>query len=105
MYYPKWEVLTQSGILGLFIDEKKFEAVNLSDFNFIEQLKNKNLISSYDFYFNFNNQNSGNIIIGSKPNEISKEKYKNKNYITLKTSSFNSDNDWNIKFDKFFIEI
>ena len=102
MYYPKWEILTQSGILGMSLAERLLEAENLGDFNFIEQLKNKNLISSYDFYFDFNNQNSGNIIIGSKPDEISKEKYNHKNYISLKTSSFNSDYDWNIKFDKIY---
>ena len=102
IYYPKWEILTQSGILGMSLAERLLEEENLGDFNFIEQLKNKNLISSYDFYFDFNNQNSGNIIIGSKPDEISKEKYNNKNYISLRTSSFNSDYDWNIKFDKIY---
>ena len=101
-YCSYCEVMTQPGILGLLIAQVKNFEENISDLNFIQQLKNKNLTSSYDFFFNFETPESGNIIIGAKPDEFDKEKYKDLNYVTMKTSSSNGDIDWSIKFDQVF---
>ena len=95
------EVITEPGILGLLIAQMKNFEENIYETNFINQLKNKNLISNYNFYFHFNSQNSGKIIIGSKPDEYSyEEKYKNLKYFTMKISVSNGDLDWSIKFDQ-----
>ena len=59
----------QSGILGF-----KF-AYKFPEYNFINQLKEKNLILSYLFYFKFKNLYEGEIIIGNYPHEIDKNKY------------------------------
>ena len=79
---------------------------NIYDVNFIDQLKKKNLISSYDFYFDFGKSDTGSIIIGSKPNEymdgIENEKFNEDNYVTMKTSSSNGDLDWSVKFDQIY---
>ena len=101
-YCSYCEVMTQPGILGLLVAQVKNFEENITDLNFIDQLKEKNLISSYDFFFNFENPKSGNIIIGSKPDEIEKEKYNELNYVIMKTSSSNGDIDWSIKFDQVY---
>ena len=61
------EVLTQPGILGFNLNNLHEEKV--INTNFISQLKKKKLISNFDFFFHFNSEYSGNIIIGSKPHE------------------------------------
>ena len=81
------------------VQVKNFEE-NIEDLNFIDQLKTKNMISSYDFYFNFENQKSGDLIIGLRPDELEKEKYNGLNYVAMKTSSSNGELDWSIKFDQ-----
>ena len=102
-YCTNCEIMTQPGILGLLIAQVKNLEENIDDLNFIDQLKAKNLISSYDFYFNFENQKSGNLIIGSRPHELEKEKYNELNYVTMKTSSTNGELDWSIKFDQIYL--
>ena len=92
--------MTQPGILGLLIAQVKNFEENIYDLNFIDQLKAKDLISSYDFYFNFENQKSGDLIIGLRPDELEKEKYNGLNYVAMKTSSSNGELDWSIKFDQ-----
>lgn len=100
-YCSYCDVITQSGILGLLIAQMKNFEENVYETNFINQLKNKNLISSYDFFFDFESSNSGNIIIGIKPDELFKdEKYNEQNYVTIKTSTSRGDLDWSIKFDQ-----
>ena len=101
-YFTHSEILIQPGILGMLIAQVKNFEEEIYDVNFIEQLKSKNLISSYDFYFDFNDKNSGNIMIGSKPEEFDDIKYIRNNYVTMKTSSSNGDLDWSIKFDQVF---
>ena len=101
-YCTYCEVMTQPGILGLLIAQVKNFEENINDLNFIDQLKSKDLISSYDFYFNFENQKSGNLIIGSRPHELEKEKYNGLSYVATKTSSTNGELDWSIKFDQIY---
>ena len=59
----------QSGILGFKFSYK------FPEYNFINQLKEKNLILSYMFYFKFKNLYEGEIIFGNYPHEIEKNKY------------------------------
>ena len=102
-YCTYCEIMTQPGILGLLIAQVKNFEENIYDLNFIEQLKAKELISSYDFYFSFENQKkSGDLIIGSRPDELEKDKYNKLNYVAMKTSSSNGELDWSIKFDQIY---
>ena len=100
-YCSYCEILTQPGILGLSLAQMKSFEEDVYETNFINQLKNKNLISSYDFYFNFDSSNIGNIIFGSRPDELCQnDKYKELKYVTMKTSLSNRDLDWSIQFDQ-----
>ena len=100
-YCSYCEILTQPGILGLSLAQMKSFEEDVYETNFINQLKNKNIISSYDFYFNFDSSNTGNIIFGSRPDELyQNEKYKELKYVTMKTSLSNRDLDWSIQFDQ-----
>ena len=102
-YCSYCEVLTQPGMLGLSVAQMKNFEEDVYETNFINQLKNKNLISSYDFYFNFDSSNTGNIIFGSRPDELNQnEKNKELNYVTMKTSALNRDLDWSIHFDQIY---
>ena len=97
------EVLTQPGMIGLLIAQMKNFEENISDTNFISQLKNRSLISSYDFFFDLDNNNLGNLIIGAKPDEYYKnEKYEKLNYVTIKTLTPNNDLEWSIEFNNVF---
>ena len=94
------EVLTEPGILGFLIKEK-YDEINVTKLNFINQLKQKDLISNYFFNFNFNSENSGNIIIGEKPDEYDKKYNKDKyNYVSSKIFMVGNDIDWRLIFDK-----
>ena len=59
-------------ILGLLLNEKNYEI------NFINQIKNKSIISSYLYSFEYLNENDGLFTIGKYPHEYSSELYKNK---------------------------
>ena len=96
------EVLIQPGILGFLLAQQRFFDENVTNINFIPQLKKKNLISSYDFNFHFISENSGNIIIGEKPHEYNNSHYKKENYISIGTSLIGEDLDWSLSFDKIY---
>ena len=96
------EFLPQPGILGFKLAQPLDFEENITNINFISQLKKKNLISSYDFNFHFNSENSGNIIIGLKPHEYDKTKYKMENYLFTKTSFLLDGLDWSLSFDKIY---
>ena len=59
-------------ILGLLLNEKNYEI------NFINQIKNKKIISSYLYSFEYHNDTEGLFVIGQYPHEYSPELYKNK---------------------------
>jgi len=101
-YETYCEVLTQPGILGFKLFQLYDEIDDVRNTNFIPQLKKKNLISSYDFSFNFISENEGNIIIGAKPHELD-NKYMNKVFSPIQTSLVrNNELDWAISFDKIY---
>ena len=80
------------GYLGLKYINNKDSKKN----NFFFQLKIKNAITNFIFFFNFQKQNKNKFIIGDYPHNIFKE-YK-KNYHFKEILSFLSDFKWNIKF-------
>ena len=96
------EVLIQPGILGFLLAQQRFFDENVTNINFIPQLKKKNLISNYDFNFHFISENSGNIIIGEKPHEYNNSHYKEENYIRISTSLIGNDLDWSLSFDNIY---
>jgi hypothetical protein len=101
-YSPYCEVLTQPGILGFLLSHQRFFDENITNINFIPQLKQKKLISNYDFYFKFNSENEGNIIIGAKPHELD-NKYINQIFSPIQTSlAAHNEIDWAISFDKIY---
>ena len=103
-YNPYCEYLTQPGILGFQIYQlpNQFQE-NVSSSNFISQLKKKDLIPDYYFSFHFDSENSGNIIIGLKPDEYNSSNYKLKEYCFVKTSISSKEYlDWSIKFDNIY---
>ena len=61
-------------IIGLTIDEKNNET------NFMKQIHDKNIISSYLISFDYLNENEGMLIIGKYPHECNPEKYKENDY-------------------------
>ena len=75
-----------NGLLGLSIKSTRDD---LNEYGFLLQLKQKKLIESKIFYFEFDlkNNNKGELIIGKYPHEINSKKYKEIDF--LKISSYN----------------
>lgn len=82
----------QSGILGLKLSDV------YPEYNFINQLKSKNLISSFYMFFQFKNLNEGNIIIGNYPYE---KDHINFQTAKIKISSLNQKYCFEINFVKY----
>ena len=76
-----------SGILGLKL---KYDNKNLGNFSILKQLKDNNFISSYVFFFIFENLDisplnyRGKLIIGKYPHEYNPKKYIKDNYFEIK---------------------
>ena len=68
--------IKESGSIGLNIEDTEGK---FSDRNFIYQLKNRNLISNYEFTFKYENNDDGILIIGDKPHNYDIN-YKEENY-------------------------
>ena len=101
-YNTYCEVLTQPGILGFLLAQQQAIEEDIIDTNFIPQLKQKKIISNYDFNFHFINEKHGNIIIGEKPHEYDGTHYKKENYKFTKTSLVQNDLDWSLIFDNVY---
>jgi hypothetical protein len=86
-----------SGAIGLKAQDTHDEKVHQC--NFIKNLKEKDLINSYAFTVYYNNENSGNIIIGDLPHVFNKTFYSidDFNYGSAEKRSGN-DIEWDIKF-------
>ena len=75
-----------SGVLGLKTNSDE----NLEKYNFLNQLKEKNLISSSIYFFIFENLDNsplnykGKLIIGAYPHEYEPKKYNIENYFKMK---------------------
>ena len=85
----------KSGILGLNIKGNKSN----EELNFINQLKEKNLISSYSFSIKYKNEKEGDLIIGKRPDEYD-NKYQIDNLHKIKVPIYKNEFDWGLNFDK-----
>ncbi|MCQ2815949.1 MAG: pepsin-like aspartyl protease [archaeon] len=89
-----------SGQLGLGIinelDEQGFKS------NLIKNLKDKDIIESYDYFYEFDNDNSGRIIIGGEPNQFNSETYKNKMNKFSRLPNSGSNLIWGFLIDKIY---
>ena len=91
-------IINEVGSIGLSINEN----LNLTDTDFIYQLKKRDLIDGYSFFFKYNDlkKEKGEIIIGAKPHEYDK----NYNVSDFKSVNVEIDsykrNHWMLNFDK-----
>ena len=71
-----------NGLLGLSL---KSTREDLNEYGFIYQLKQKKLIESNVFFFQFDlkNNNKGELIIGKYPHEINSKKYNETDFLTV----------------------
>ena len=88
----------QSGILGLKLKENHD---TLIDMNFIHQLKQNDIISSYAFSLNYLNDDKGELIIGEYPHTYNKN-YLEDNFVYMKSGVAGSLINWIIDFDDIF---
>ena len=75
-------IYNESGVIGF----KNYDNMNdemIKDYSFISQLKELNIINSFNFVFKFLDKNKGEIIIGEKPDEYD-SKYNFEKYISVK---------------------
>jgi hypothetical protein len=70
----------ESGVLGIGLGESN-ELYN--DYNFIYQIKNKNIIKSFAYTIHYEKKDSGKIIIGEFPHEYNKQIYNIKDLISI----------------------
>ena len=89
-------------LLGILYRNKK-DSKKL-EINFIEQLKMRNLISSYSWTFKFNSENDGLLIIGGEPHTYDPSNYNESFYITTvpPIEVFPSSYAWNFTFHKIY---
>ena len=83
------------GILGLNISPLK-NVKNIKNYNFIESLKEKNLIDSYSFIVNYLSEDEGEIIFGVKNYN---NDYKNNKIAHTRALQINLNLKWSIVFD------
>ena len=77
--YTLKDNIKESGSIGFnFDDPEKYYSIN-----FIHQLHERNLISSYEFTLQFNDNDNGELIIGGKPHEYDSKYYNIKNYYQI----------------------
>ena len=85
----------ESGALGLRLIRDPEKGVTLS---FIYQIKKLCNLDNYGFFFNFFNEDNGEIIIGSYPHLINKT-YNEDNFISINTGKDGNTLFWIIDFD------
>lgn len=91
-----------SGQIGLRLNKNGAEKdENLSNNFFIKSLMKSNLISNYDFTFNYLNETNGEFVIGVKP-EIYNPKSKKENFKTIPGYKKIYDLNWKMIFDNFY---
>ena len=85
----------QSGALGLkLVDSHEFA----NDLSFIYQIKHKLNLNSYTFFIKYNNDEEGELIIGSYPH-LYNNKYNEKDLVYQRVGKINNNVDWVIEFD------
>ena len=89
--------ICEGGGIGLNIKPK---SPNIEKINFINELKEQNLISSYAFSIKYKNEKEGELIIGKKPHEYDNERYKNEYFHYANIPIYSYDFQWGLYFDK-----
>ena len=89
--------ICEGGGIGLNIKPK---SPNIEKINFINELKEQNLISSYAFSIKYKNEKEGELIIGKKPHEYDNERYKNEYLHFANIPIYSYDFQWALYFDK-----
>ncbi len=89
--------ICEGGGIGLNIKPK---SPNIEKINFINELKEQNLISSYAFSIKYKNEKEGELIIGKKPHEYDNERYKNEYFHFANIPIYSYDFQWALYFDK-----
>ena len=92
----------ESGILGLSVEEI-YPGNNLKNYNFINQLKKKDIISSYIFTIKFfEDKEEGQLIIGDYPHNYDKKNYDENNYKYFYARERSNIVRWDIVFDNIY---
>ena len=87
----------EGGGIGLNIKSK---SPNIEKINFLYELKEQKLISSYTFTIKYKNDKEGELIIGKKPHEYDNERYKNDFFHYSNLPIYSYDFQWGLYFDK-----
>lgn len=87
--------LVNSGVLGF--DLRKKSTTSGKSF-FVYQLKKNDIISSDVFYFSYDDEHTGNVIIGKYPHEINSE-FKKENLIETYAHQLGGDVMWGLEFE------
>ena len=69
-----------------------------NDLSFIYQIKHKLNLNSYTFFIKYNNDEEGELIIGSYPH-LYNNKYNEKDLVYQRVGKINNNVDWVIEFD------
>ena len=94
-----------SGQIGLRLStNKKENNEKITNYHFINILKEKKIISNYDFTLIYKNEYEGDLIIGKRLDEIDKENYNYDNYIITFGSPRSFNTKWYIIFDNFYYQ-
>ncbi len=89
-------------LLGLGLKEQIQKEKEYEGINFIEQLKEANLISSYVFTIKFIDNYKGEIIIGEKPEEYD-SKCHSEAFRSVKTEIITASMVWSMSFDELYV--
>ena len=95
MCWGKYPITKNDGIIGLQLKDIKFDEKNI----FLNQLHDKNIIKNKIFSLLYNDENSGEIIIGDYPNNKT-ELLKNKKFKICKNNFNTNGVVWGTIFDK-----
>ena len=92
---------TGGGFIGLNLDEEK-EVKKYGKYNFFNELKRIGIIDDYYFTINYNDNNSGNLIIGNLPHNYD-NRYDQNNYREIYADFAEDDLTWKIKFNEIYL--
>ena len=93
-----YDFIPKEGIIGL----RFYNPLSQNHSNFLTSLIQSNAINSYIWTIKYNNENSGNIIFGARPDEIAPDKYNYDNLKWTKSEINRYSINWNILFDKIY---
>ena len=93
-----YDFVPKEGIIGLSF----YNPSSQNHSNFITSLKQTKVINSYIWSIKYNNENSGNIIFGGRPDQIEPDKYNFDNLKWTKSDINKYTINWYILFDQIY---